>query len=261
MTKKIKIIKKNKNIVPALINIPEDPKGLAVVVHGFTSSKESSTVSMLLKRFPDAGIGMIGIDLPGHGSEEARNEELRIKNCIDSIEAAEDHIAGIMPGLPLFYFGSSFGAYLTGLYISTRPHRGRRAFFRSGAVNMPSLFIKDSYSEEETQNLSELAKNGFYDHFAGEDQDPIRITTGFINDLKETDLFEIFAPDRFGNTKAAMAHGLDDSIIDPEAARRFSEKFDIPVTFFENEGHSLSNDPETPGKVADLAIGFFTSPE
>ena len=43
--------------------IPEDAKTVVVAVHGFTSSKESPTVQLLLKRLPAAGFGVVGIDL------------------------------------------------------------------------------------------------------------------------------------------------------------------------------------------------------
>ena len=48
-----------------------------------------------------------------------------------------------------------------------------------------------------------------------------------------------------------MAHGTEDKVIDPQKARDFAEKFDIPIHFFENEGHSLGNVAE---KVVDLAV-------
>ena len=54
-----------------------------------------------------------------------------------------------------------------------------------------------------------------------------------------------------------MAHGEDDSVIDPAQALRFAKMFDIPVTTFKGEGHSLSRDASTPFKVADLAAVLF----
>ena len=54
-----------------------------------------------------------------------------------------------------------------------------------------------------------------------------------------------------------MAHGAEDDVIDPAEAARFARTFEIPETVFAGEGHSLSNHPETPGKVADLAIALY----
>ena len=77
------------------------------------------------------------------------------------------------------------------------------------------------------------------------------------DDLLQNDLFERFDPDRFGKHRIAMAHGTEDAVISPDAARRFAERFGIPVTWFEGDGHSLSGDPSTPDKVIDLAITLY----
>lgn len=253
---RLKLQKPDSHIVACVKEIPQDPKGIAIVVHGFTSSKESPTVRMLLRRLPEGGIGVVAIDLPGHGQEESRDEELRIEGCKDSLEAAEKYIAEHYPDAEVYYFGSSFGAYITGLYISTRPHKGRKAFFRSAAVNMPTLFIKEHPTEEEKKLLNELEEKGYIQpslHLGS----PVKVTKAMFEDLKENDLFEKFDLNRFGKHTVAMAHGVIDDVIDPKAAAEFAEKFDIPITFFEGEGHSLSNDPQTPERVADLAIELY----
>ncbi len=84
--------KKNGHQVSCVQEIPDDLKGIAIVLHGFASSKESDTVRMLLRRFPEAGIGVVAIDQPSHGTGESAKEELRIEACKDSIEAAETYV-------------------------------------------------------------------------------------------------------------------------------------------------------------------------
>lgn len=252
----MKIRKPDYNIVPCVKSIPEKPKGIVIAIHGFSSSKECATYKMLLRRLPEAGYGMIGIELPGHGREEALQETLRIEGCMNSIEAAEKYISETWPGTEVFYFASSFGAYITGLYISTREHLGRKAFFRSAAVNMPALFVKKNPNEKERKWLAELDQKGYFD--ANVDLGaPVRITREMYHDLEENDLFEIYNPSRFGDNKVAMVHGAEDAVIDPDAAKTFAEKFYIAITILEHEGHSLNGTPDTPEMVADLAIVFY----
>ena len=62
------IMKADCHIVPCVSEVPDGAKKIVIAVHGFTSSKESATVQMLLQRLPSAGLGVVGIDLPGHGS-------------------------------------------------------------------------------------------------------------------------------------------------------------------------------------------------
>lgn len=248
------LIKESGSRVACVERIPENIRGIAIVVHGFTSSKESSTVQMLLRRLPEAGIGVVAIDQPAHGEGVSKEEELRIEGCKDSLAAAESYVTEHWPDAEIFYFGSSFGAYITGLYLSTRPHCGHRAFFRSAAVNMPSLFIKENPTPEEQKLLDDLKEKGYMQPSLDLGS-PIRVTQAMVDDLRGNDLFEKFMPD--GTFQVRMAHGAEDTTIDPEQAKRFAEKFDLPITFFEGEGHSLSNDPETPERIGDLAIEWF----
>ncbi|MDO5702971.1 MAG: alpha/beta fold hydrolase, partial [Lachnospiraceae bacterium] len=237
--------------------IPSDPKGLVIAVHGFSSSRECATFKMLMRRMPAAGYGVVGFDLPGHGTSKSYSETLRIDACLDSIEAAEQYAAEQYPGLPLYYFASSFGAYLVGIYTSTREHNGRKAFLRSAAVNMPSLFITDDPSPEQKKIMDEMSAQGYADISLDDDHRPVRITPDLIRDFESADLFRIFDPEKFGKNEFRMAHGELDALIDPCQALAFAEKFGIPVTVFKGEGHSLGTDPATPDILADMAIEFF----
>lgn len=236
--------------------IPEKAEKIVIAVHGFTSSKESPTVQLLMKRLPEKGLGVVGIDLPGHGMGSSLKEELRIGACLESVSAAEEHIASRFPEAEICYFASSFGAYITGIRISTEPHRGRKAFFRSPAVNMPSLFMRKDLTEEERAFFRELDEKGFAERSFDLGR-PVRITRGFIDDLKSHDLFSLFDPEKYGHHSIAIARGEKDRVIDPAEAARFAAAFHIPETVFPGEGHSLSDDPGTPLLVADLAASLF----
>jgi alpha-beta hydrolase superfamily lysophospholipase len=99
---KLVINKQNGYSVSCIKEISDDCKGIVIVVHGFSSSKECSTYQVLLGKFPSAGLGMIGIDLPGHGKEESYEETLRVEACKDSISAVEDYIKTNYPSLPIY---------------------------------------------------------------------------------------------------------------------------------------------------------------
>ena len=254
------IVKKNRIPVSCIREIPENPAGIVIAVHGFSSSKTGPTYRLLLESMPAYGLGAVAFDLPGHGTEESAAELLRIQGAIDSLEAVERDVSMRYPGLPVYYFASSFGAYLTGLYISSREHAGRKAFFRSAAVNMPALFIKENLTEKEKKQLEDLERQGWFDT----DMDlhaPVRITREMYRDLAETDLFELFDPVHGGQHLIQMVHGAEDDVIDPAEAVRFAEKFSLPIRLFEQEGHALSNDPRLPGCLMKEAAEFFGQAE
>ena len=87
--KEIIIEKQSGYYVSCIEQIPDSCKGIVIAVHGFSSSKECSTYQVLLQKLPEAGLGLIGIDLPGHGRDESYAETLRIEACKESITAAE----------------------------------------------------------------------------------------------------------------------------------------------------------------------------
>lgn len=252
------IIKADGNAVSCRKEIPLDPKGIVIAIHGFTSNKDCSTYRLLMHRMPAAGYGVIGIELPGHGTGKSLQETLRIEGCLNSIAAAEQYAAEHYPGKSLFYFASSFGAFVTGIYISKRPHLGKKAFFRSAAVNMPSLFVKKELTESDRKMLRALKEKGYFE--TGFDLGkPVRITREMYHDLETTDLFSIFDASRYGDNSVMMVHGEKDTVIDPLVAKMFANRFGIPIMIMKEEGHSLSDHPETPDRVADLAIDFFNS--
>lgn len=254
------IEKENAGCVPCIAVIPENPEAIVIVVHGFTSCKESMTGAVLMEHLPPAGIGVVAYDHPGHGTDVARFEDLRVGNCLDSLAVVEETVLSRWPGLPVYYFGSSYGAYITALYVATRPHKGVRAFFRSAAVNMPTILLGDDLSGPEAAIQEELDKHGYIEpdlNLSG----TVRIPAGFIDDMRENDLFAICGQDQtpgsIGGTKIAMAHARGDEVVDFAQAERFAKLHGIPLTVFEDEHHTLSDHKETPEKIAGLALAFF----
>ena len=125
-------------------------------------------------------------------------------------------------------------------------------------MNMPTLFIKDDPTEAEKKMLQDLEEKGYMQPSLDLGS-PIRVTKAMMGDLAENDLFAIFDPKIYGSHAFLNVHGAQDDVIDPEAAKRFAEQFDIPITFFAGEGHSISNDPQSPERLAVLAIEWFLS--
>ena len=240
--------------VPCNFLIPDNHEGVVIVLHGFGSSKESVTGQLLLDMLPASGLGVITFDFPGHGNEEAKQETLRIKNCLAYLKCVENYVSMEHPGTDILYFGSSFGAYITLLHICDGDFVGRKAFFRSAAVNMHELF-DENLADDDFKD--ELARNGYV--MLDEDYpNPVKIPAAFFKDLKGNDLFHVFSPEKAASLPIRMVHGEKDETIDLEKAREFSEKFGIPVRVFAGEDHTLSTHKETPLQVAEDAVRFYT---
>ena len=214
--------KENGYQIPCIAEFPAGLKKVVIVIHGYDSSKESMNVENLMEILPPQGFGVIAYDQPNHGSEEAAEEGLSIEACVDSLAAVEEYVAERFPEKEICYFGSSFGAYILGIYLTTRPHRGKKAFMRCAAVNFPEL------------DLDERAKA-----------------------IEPVDLYALFDKADISEVKLAFAHGEEDSSVPVEAAVKFAERYGYPITVFPGEEHPICTYPESPGKVAQLAIALF----
>ncbi len=256
--------------IPCIEEIPAGCKRIVIVVHGFSSSKESSNAANLFRELVPRGFGVIAYDQPGHGSAEASAELLRIRNCLDSLARVEQYLLSEHPGAEVCYFGSSFGAYITGLYLAKRKPAGHKAFLRCAAVNFPDLLMENPAYQPGSPEYDSLQRIGSCELALGGD-DIIRIDVEFLDELKANDLFAAFdalaadgklsaanAPSAAG-LQLRMAHGEADSVVPVEHARRFAERFHIPLTTFPGEEHTISENPASPIAVAALAAELFNA--
>lgn len=249
MITETKLKKETGALIPVIYQVPEGAEQIVIMVHGFESLKECSTGQMLFRKMIPANIGVVAYDQPGHGTEEARREALTLQNCKDSLRCVEDFVHEKYPDAEIVYFGSSFGAYVTALYVSDGNHRGRRFFMRSAAVNMPDLFLKNPDPEMEEK----LKADGYVEPDLGTGQ-IVQVPLQMFDDFRENNLFEKFNKDE---VSAVMVHGEKDAVIDPAEAKAFASKFNIPITFFPGENHSICVNPDSPDRVGDMAIEFL----
>lgn len=252
-----KLKKENGAVIPGLMEVPEGAGEIIIMIHGFGSQKDCATAQMLFRRMPPAGFGVVTYDQPAHGPDEASAEPLLIRNCLDSLRTVEDYVAEQFPDARIVYFASSFGAYITILYLSDHPHHGHKAFLRSAAVNMPLLILGPPGSEPDPAYQKELEEKGYI--VSQEGPAEVRIPAGFLEELAENDLTEKYRNRTYHDTRFEMVHGEKDSTIELTFARTFAERFGIPLTVIPDEEHTLSDHPQTPDWVADLAIAFYRS--
>jgi pimeloyl-ACP methyl ester carboxylesterase len=151
------------------------------------------------------------------------------------------------PNAKIVYFSSSFGAYINLIYISHRPHFGTKSFLRSAAVNMPKLFANLPPKQE-----SELKERGYFTLNDGYFR-PLQISQGFLDDLKQNDLFKTF---QRNDVFVRMIHGEQDETISVIAAKKFASQFDIPITIVPEGDHRLSA-KDAENQVLSGAMEFY----
>lgn len=242
--------------IPCVYNIKGNEKAVCIIVHGFGSSKDSTTATMMLNELPLLGIGAIALDLPAHGDSGVDGGFLRLDNCTADLAAVEARARGLAQEPEIIYFGSSFGAYITLIYLAGRAKSNRsaslrRAFLRCAAVSMPRLFNLETTQEQrarlEATGEIILSKDEY-----GYARD-LKITQGFYDDLQRYDAFAFW---REGFAQLRMIHGGSDETVPLADAQAFAGKFHVPLTIVPNGDHSLST-PGAPELVLKLASEFF----
>ncbi len=233
--------------IPCLHSIRGDEQMVCVLSHGMGSSKNGATAQRMMAYMPRFDIPIIAYDFPGHGESPVDGAALRLDNCMNDLAAVETYARTLAPQAEIVYFGSSFGAYVTLVYLSTRPSAGRRAFLRSAAVEMPQLL--QGYADAHAQELQEkgyVLLDMDYPH-------PIQITQGLLDDLARNNVFDLYQP---GMAELFFIHGEADQVASYEAVCRFAQKKGAMLRTLPGGGHDLSG----PGEAEDMqasAAAFY----
>ena len=225
-------------------------KQVVLICHGFGSSKESSTGLGLMKVLATKGIGAIAFDFPAHGESTLDGESLLVENCLDDVADMEKWVLDQSPSTTISYFGSSFGAYIVLLYLTTVP-AGRKACLRSAAVEMPRLFAEELTPDR--QGL--LDQQGYF--LLEEAGSILKITTGFIRSLNAHNLYAYYRPNQ---ADLLMLHGEADAVAPLADAVHFADYAGAKLYVFPGGEHRLMA-PGQPEIVCEQAVAFFSAKE
>ena len=237
--------------VPCQYDVNGNEKTVCIIVHGFGSSKAGSNAKMLLEKLPRHGVGAVAFDLPSHGESSVDGKYLRLDNCIADLAVVENRARALAPEAEIVYFGSSFGAYITLLYLAGKKQIGRRAFLRSAAVTMPIL-LNNRLTPERRSCLASTGEFVIDKTEYGYSHD-MKLTKGLFDDLELNDVFTFWQE---GLAELHMIHGESDDTVPISDARSFAEKFNVPLTVVPNGDHMLSV-PGAPEHVLELAVKFL----
>lgn len=233
-------------IVPGLNGVDGESR-VVLMAHGFGSEKRGYTPLFMTRGLKEAGFGVYGFDFPAHGDSLLEGDQLTMARCVDSYATAETRVRELAPDAEIQYFGSSFGAYTTLLYLATCPHLGNKAFLRSAAIDMPQLIWRVVAAEgEEAFERDGYCNLTYYNR-------PLKLTRAFCEDINQYDIFELY---RKGMAQLFMIHGELDSTAFPEAARKFALEKGAKLTMVPGAEHRLM-EPGNPERALKAAIDFF----
>lgn len=252
---KFVIEKENAHRIPCIADIPKNCNKIVILIHGLSSSKESENASYMMKFFAEKGIGTIAYDQPGHGTEDGAHENLLLRNCIESLSTVEKYIMEKYPSAEICYFGSSFGGYVLGIYLARKLNSGRKAFMRCAAVIFPQLIVGDVHAEPDPEAMRVINRQGYIDAIV--DNQNVRFLKEFLEELKENSMIDIYCEGLPDNVEISFVHGEKDTVVPVDSVKAFAEKHGYPIVIVPDEGHSISNLPNSPAMVANMAYDLF----
>ncbi|MBY8827398.1 dienelactone hydrolase family protein [Hephaestia mangrovi] len=124
--------------LPALLGVPEAPRGLVIFAHGSGSGRLSPRNTYVAERLRRAGIATLLLDLLTPEEEADRRNVFDIPLLASRLAAAADWTALVRPvrDLPLGYFGASTGAGAALLAASKAGERLRAVVSRGGRPDL-----------------------------------------------------------------------------------------------------------------------------
>lgn len=116
-------------------------KGIILGVHGFAGDKESTALRALAEAVCGKGVSLTCFDFPAHGTSEAGDDMLSVKNCMDDLLLIADLCRKEYSNKNKYLFATSFGGYIALLCSSKLTDFN--FVLRAPAVTMPEHILTD----------------------------------------------------------------------------------------------------------------------
>ena len=228
----------------------KDPRSVAravVFCHGFGGHKDNSAAEKLaqrlLSKFKD--VGLITFNWPCHG------DDVKKKLCLDDCMTYLDMVCAYARdtlGAELYCNATSFGAYLTLLYLSRMGNPFRKIVLRCPAIPMHQVLTNAIVDEKSLEALSKGREA-----LVGFDR-KVPVSPAFLEELEANDVraydFLDWAED------ILILHGTADEIVPMAGAAAFSQDKLIELIPVEGADHRFRH-PGTMETAMKETVSFF----
>ena len=195
-----------------------EPKGIAVLLHGFGSSKDNKTNNALLPMLLRREIAVLRFDFRGCGESDGRIEDTTVSAGIQDLLAANRWLGTNFPkssNIPLMLFGSSFGGAVA---IASSPHMKLREL----VLKSPIWDIYDMQLFQRGGWKMAMWKLRGYTFVSGKTKTS-RLNYSYISDGKNYDLYALA---KSAGIQTFTVHGTKDEVV-PFSQSEKAEKLDL----------------------------------
>lgn len=219
------------------------PDKIVIGVHGFSGDKESSVLTTLGKELISHNIALVTFDLPCHG-KSINVGPLRLSDCVNSLEIIFSYVRKSYNNIPISLFATSFGAYLSLIYLSKKHENLDKLILRAPAIDMAKVLgdVILPFNNLSEDDLSTPKSFGYEQTFLIDEE--------FLNELTQNNL-ENYSPI---NQFVYIIQGRKDDIVNPTKNESFfiahypnQHKF----IWFDNANHRFKNPGELEKIISD----------
>lgn len=207
-------------------------KEVIIAIHGFTGSKDSSTISCLGENLVSDEIEIIAFDLPNHGKSKS-NLPINLSECFKYIEIVDEYVKCKYKNAKISFFATSFGGYLLLNFLNNTTYEYNKIILRAPAINIDKALkeniIKDDFNKLTSNEILDI-------------QD-IKLDYKFYKDLENNKLIDNYK----GNRYLYVIQGKKDEIVDYKDNEFFFEKKckdRYQIYYFDNSKHSFKTNEE-----------------
>ncbi len=218
-------------------------ESIAVLCHGFTSSKDSGTYTALQEALDRRGIATLRFDFFGHGESEGRLEDITVSKAVDDILSALNFVRGRKVAL----MGSSFGG-LAAMIAASRTDR------------LACLALKSPVSNYEVREIMRRGRGALekwkHDGFAfyTNSKGKFRINYSFFADFRKNNAWEIAGKI---SVPTLIVHGDCDESVPLEQSRKTAGLIrDCSLREIRGADHNYT-DPKHRAMMIKMITGFI----
>jgi len=204
---------------------------MVLCIHGFNSSKESSSYKYVGNKLLEKGIGYAIFSLPYHGERRIDASDFTVRNCLEDIDLVIESLYKHFPISKMVVEGTSFGGYLTLLKLKENKLQKESILLKSPAIKMGEI-VKSFLPTSERKLMQEKG------YIVLPNSNSMRINDSFFKEL-----FEKKAEDVVINKEITIMHGKDDEVVPYGISVDFALRNPkVKIILLDGENHNYSDE-------------------
>lgn len=225
-----------------------DTSHVAIATHGFGGFKENKAIEKFAERLTAKykGYAVVCFDWPCHGMDARK--KLVLDECLLYLCLVVDHVRDELKAEKLYVYSTSFGGYLTLLYIAKYGNPFTRIALRCPAIRMYETIDKNALTEDDRVKLTK-GKEVLVGH-----ERKIKIGQEFLDDLKANDVSQMEFFDCAED--CLILHGTKDDMVPFADSEEFADANVIEFVPVEKADHRFQ-DPKTMDFAIQKIVEFF----